>query len=53
MNIMSGAVEDIHVYVDSAKKGLKNADEVEKGILHIIASVIATDSEVLEFLRKL
>lgn len=40
-------------YVDSSKKGLQNRDDVAKGIMHIIASVIATNSDVLTCLRKM
>lgn len=40
-------------YVDISKKDLCTVSAVEKGIVHIIAYIIATDSDVLSFLRKL
>lgn len=44
---------DLTFWVNCYKEELKTLTEVEKGIIHIIAHKIATDSEVLEFLRKI
>lgn len=51
--LQNNATVVIDDYVNSSKKGLQNRDCVEKGIMHIIASVIATNSDVLTFLRKM
>lgn len=38
--------------VDSNVDGLKTIDEVQHGIIHVIAHVIASDTEILAFIRK-
>ncbi|KAK4875071.1 hypothetical protein RN001_011493 [Aquatica leii] len=43
---------NLTTYVKNEKE-LNTLSDVEKGIMHIIASVIATDSDVLSLLRKL
>lgn len=40
-------------YVDKKNKELETVNDVEKGFMHIIASVIATDTDALALLRKL
>lgn len=40
-------------YVQPDIKELKNIAEVEKGVIHIIAGIIATDTELLQFIREL
>lgn len=44
---------DLSKYVNGSKKGIQTEDDVEKGIIHIIASVIATNTDVLNYLRKM
>ncbi|XP_044755245.1 S1 RNA-binding domain-containing protein 1 [Coccinella septempunctata] len=45
--------EDLHYYIKPEKEGLKSIKEVQKGIIHIIASIIANDTEVLGYVRDL
>ncbi|XP_076251387.1 S1 RNA-binding domain-containing protein 1 isoform X2 [Rhynchophorus ferrugineus] len=47
------ALVNVFNYINPEVKDLKTPDEVEKNIVHIIASEIATDSELLTFLRDL
>lgn len=38
-------------YVNASRKGLQNEEDVEKGIKHIMASVIVANADVLTHLR--
>lgn len=53
-NILNN-VEKINLsqYIDKSKKDLSTIDGIQKGIVHIIAYMLATDSEVLSYLRQL
>lgn len=53
MDILNNIPVTLNSYVRQNKKGIQNENEVEKGIVHIIASVIATSADVLTYLRKL
>lgn len=44
---------NISSYINPEIPELASTEAVEKGIIHIIAATIATDTEVLTFLRKL
>lgn len=44
---------DLNSKVNMDVEGLEDFAAVEKGVLHIIAHLIATDTEVLCFIRKL
>lgn len=50
---MKNSPVNISAYVDLQNSELSSLDAVEKGIVHIIAASIATDTDVLTFLRKL
>lgn len=39
--------------VDRSKKDLSTVEAVQKGIVHIIAYILATDCDVLQYLREL
>lgn len=51
--LQSNKFLDLKQYINSSKKGIKTEEDVEKGIIHIIASVIATNTDVLNYLRKM
>lgn len=54
MDLMQSNVSlNLRKYVNSSKKGIQTEADVEKGIMHIIASVIATNTDVLNYLRKM
>lgn len=40
-------------YVDPSKEELNTITKVEKGIVHIMAQKMATDSDTLSFMREL
>lgn len=44
---------DLSKYINFKKKGLQTEADVEKGIMHIIASIVATNTDVLNYLRKM
>ncbi|XP_057650911.1 S1 RNA-binding domain-containing protein 1 isoform X1 [Diorhabda carinulata] len=44
---------DLTFWVNSYKEDLETLTKVEKGIIHIIAHKVATDADVLEFLREI
>lgn len=44
---------NLQSFVDESNKSLQNYAEVEKGVMHIIASVVASDTEVLSLTREL
>lgn len=50
---MKGNAVDISSHVNLENPELASIEAVEKGIMHIIAASIATDTSVLNFLRKL
>lgn len=39
--------------IDKSKKELSTVEGIQKGIVHIIAQMLATDSDVLSYLRQL
>lgn len=45
--------EDLTKYVKSDQEGLKTLKDVQKGVVHFIASIIANDTEVLGHVREL
>lgn len=45
--------EDLSYYVKSNIEGLKSLKDVQKGVINIIASIIANDTEVLGHVRYL
>lgn len=54
MNLLQNNIPVIiNEYVNPNKKGLQTENDVEKGIMHIIASFIATHIDVLTYLRKM
>lgn len=53
MNILNNVEVDLSIYVNFEKKGLDKKEDVEKGVVHIIAYIIATDTEMLSYLREL
>lgn len=53
MNILNNIKVNLHDYINSNKKGLDKKEDVEKGVIHIIAYIIATDTEMLSYLREL
>lgn len=54
MDLMqSNVFIDLNKCVNSNKKGIQTETEVEKGIMHIMASVVATNTDVLNYLRKM
>ncbi|XP_028128698.2 uncharacterized protein YdcI [Diabrotica virgifera virgifera] len=44
---------DLNQWVDASKEELKSLEDVQNGVIHIIAHKIATDSDMLSFLRDL
>ncbi|KAJ8967501.1 hypothetical protein NQ314_002816 [Rhamnusium bicolor] len=53
MNILNNIKVDLNHYIIPGKKELSKKEDVEKGVIHIIAYVIATDTELLSYLREL
>lgn len=53
MDLLQGKPVVISKYINPSKKGLEKETDVEKGIIHIVASVIATNTDVLTYLRKM
>lgn len=51
--LLNSAIVNLNNYVNSSTEELNSVANIEKGICHIIAQKIATDSEVLSFLRDL
>lgn len=40
-------------YVLQEVEGLKSVEDIERGLMHIISHVIATDADILGILRRL
>lgn len=55
LNLLNGnvVVANLSQYIQPDNKDLSDLQAVEKGISHIIASVISTDSDLLSLLRNL
>ncbi|KAJ8912925.1 hypothetical protein NQ315_017255 [Exocentrus adspersus] len=53
MNLLNNLDIELNNYINLEVKELSTIEDVEKGITHIIAHVIATDTEILSQLRKL
>ncbi|KAG5880075.1 hypothetical protein JTB14_034706 [Gonioctena quinquepunctata] len=43
---------DLNYFVNPSKKEIGTIGDVEKGVIHIIAHIISTDTEMLAFLRE-
>lgn len=44
---------DLKSKINKEVEGLENIAAVEKGIIHILSHIIATDTEVLTFIRQM
>lgn len=44
---------DLNTKINADTEGLENLESVEKGVIHIIAHLIATNTEILTFIRNL
>ncbi|KAB0794768.1 hypothetical protein PPYR_00282 [Photinus pyralis] len=54
LSLLEGAESvNLERYINKHNRELSSIGDVERGVMHIIASVIATDTEVLALLRKL
>ncbi|KAJ8944044.1 hypothetical protein NQ318_016242 [Aromia moschata] len=53
MYVLNNVEVDLNSYILPEKKELSKIEDVEKGIIHIIAYTIATDTEMLSYLRQL
>lgn len=54
LTLLEGAESvNLERFINKSNRDLSSISEVERGVMHIIASIIATDCEVLALLRKL